>query len=191
MSDDDITTIFSERGQLPLSSASLDHLPPEKAARILKEVSQAGILVAGNVGTGKTFLLHALAKRFGDLAMMANASRWINDFRADALGLEPPHFKHGRVTYNPAHYQAPPDVIQRAFAARYVMIDDLGVHKPTSFAEEQLYLLIDERISKRKSLAVVTNEMPDAIERINPRIFDRLRTLHPVFLIGESRRGGE
>ena len=151
-----------------------------------------GLLVFGNVGTGKTHLCYAISYLV-EGSMVGRAVDWITDFRADACGRPPKHFEAPKVTqrYNPAIYIAPkdpPTVMERAEAAPLVLIDDLGAHRPMDFAEEQIYSLIDFRTAHERPIVVTTNLTRSQLTDRNPRVADRLRYLNPVGLTGESRR---
>jgi DNA replication protein DnaC len=170
---------------------------PKKVQQVIREATDPGrdvhgAILVGNVGTGKTHLCAAVAKtRPG--TMMGTAVEWINDFRAEAAGRIPRHFGVPKVeaSYNPAVYvppKAPPTVMDRAMDAPLVIIDDVGAHRATDFAEEQLYQLIDYRTANRLCLVVSTNMTDSQIGEINPRVADRLRYLRPVLLGGKSMR---
>jgi DNA replication protein DnaC len=170
---------------------------PEKVRQVIKEATDPGrdvhgAILVGNVGTGKTHLCAAVAKtRPG--TMMATAVEWINDFRSEAAGRVPRHFGRPEVkpSYNPAVYippPLPPTVMERAMDAPMVVIDDVGAHRATDFAEEQLYQLIDHRTANRLCLVVSTNMTAIQLSEMNPRVADRLRYLRPILLGGMSRR---
>jgi len=67
-----------------------------------------------------------------------------------------------------------------------LILDDLGVQKETEWADEQLDFIIDFRYERYKPLVVTTNL---ALDKLTPRIADRLWEGTLVHLKGQSFRG--
>jgi len=66
-------------------------------------------------------------------------------------------------------------VIEVCYGADVLLLDDLGLEKPSDWVVEQLTSLIDERWRNNRLLAVGTNESHITIEeRLGPRIASRL-----------------
>lgn len=157
---------------------------------------EPGLLVFGNVGTGKTHLAHAIMHACGtheSSIMLGRAVDWIEDFRREAGRRKLKHFGDPVVhaAYNPAVYiepEDPPCLMDRAQETEIVIIDDLGAHRAMSFSEEQLYALIDWRTAHEATLVVTTNLTKSQLTERNPRVADRLRYLKPIPLTGDSKR---
>lgn len=135
-----------------------------------------GILFYGSVGTGKTFLAHAIANALIDKCVdviVTNFSRILNTLQAckdrqrelDALN-----------SYS------------------LLVIDDLGAERSSDFAREMVYSVIDQRGQVGLPLIVTTNlsidEMQNTQDMQLRRIYDRLLYLCniPFLMNGTSRR---
>ena len=150
-----------------------------------------GLFVAGDIGTGKTFLASCLAAdlvRRGRVVQWCNASRMLREIRES--------FGNARVSEA--------DVLRRFTAPGLLVIADLGKERPTEWAMEQLFCIVNERYDKRRPLVVTTNYGgEELVRRLTPRagadgcqddttaraIVDRLRAMcQLVVLEGESWR---
>lgn len=98
-----------------------------------------------------------------------------------------------------AHYETAPDILSMlregyktdSFDERMklladidlLVLDDLGAERGTDWAEEQLYVLLNNRYRSALPLVVTTNERLESTKKIHPRIVSRLRQ-------GTERAGG-
>lgn len=133
------------------------------------EVRGMGLLLWGNVGTGKTFIAACVANALMEKRIsvfMTNFSRIMN-YMMGMAGTD-------RNAYL--------DELNRY---RLLVIDDLGVEHDSSFAVEQVFSVIDSRCQSGKPMLITTNlgigEMREPRDIPHARIFDRvLAHCYPV-----------
>ncbi|MCD8003614.1 MAG: ATP-binding protein [Clostridia bacterium] len=121
-----------------------------------------GMLLWGDVGTGKTFfagcIANALLER-GIPVLMVNFARLLNTLG----GLYP----DDRIAYT--------DGLN---SYDLLIIDDFGAERNTEFANEQIFNVIDSRYRSRKPLIVTTNltlsELKNPTELARCRIYSRI-----------------
>lgn len=138
-----------------------------------------GLLLFGDVGTGKTYFAACIANALiddGYPVLMTNFSKIIN-----ALS--------GFNTEDKNAY------INSLNNYKLLIIDDLGVERQSDFAMEQVYNVIDSRYKNGQPIIVTTNISIEDIK--NPadikykRIYDRIIEMTiPIKVSGTSRREG-
>lgn len=134
-----------------------------------------GLLLYGNVGTGKTYAACEVANELinrGYPVKVTNFAEIINDLQA---------------TFEKQEY------IERLNDNALLVIDDLGIERDTAFAKEQVYNVIDSRYRAGLPMIITTNLTIDKIKNINEieykRIYERiLEKCHPIEVTGENRR---
>ena len=137
----------------------------------------ASVILSGPTGTGKTYQAWAMWRRWA--IAFAQANHCIPE----------------------AHFYTAPDLLERlrrSFDGEPVrlstnsmlVIDDLGVERPTEWVMEQLYRLIDERYRMRAPLIVTTNLNGRELRaRLGDRLVSRLAEMcHAVRIEGKDRR---
>lgn len=146
----------------------------EKWPEVLKQ--NYGILFYGSVGTGKTFLAHAIANALiaqGVSVLVTNFSKILN------------------VVMSSRDRQ---QILDSLNAYQLLVIDDLGAERGTDFAREITYAVIDQRGQAGLPLIITTNlslkEIKETSDMSLRRIYDRLETLCPITICmdGASRR---
>lgn len=134
-----------------------------------------GLLLYGSVGTGKTYSACEVANALIDKGypvLVTNFARIINSLQA---------------TFNRQEY------IDSFNRFPLIVIDDLSAERDTSFANEQVFQIIDARYRIKLPMIITTNLSIEALKNpqdINKqRIYDRiLERCFPVEVSGQSRR---
>lgn len=135
-----------------------------------------GLLLYGNVGTGKTYFAACVANALidkGYLAMMTKFSRLTNQIQGKFEGKQ--------------------EFIDNLNFYDLLIIDDLGVERTTEFMQETVYNIIDGRYRSGLPFIITTNLTIDEIKKPQniscSRIYDRiLERCFPVEVSGGSRR---
>ncbi len=139
--------------------------------------SDTGLLLYGDVGSGKTFLAACIANSLIDqeyYVMMVNLPSLIASMNAE--------YGERRDYYM--------DKIGRA---DLLILDDFGVERGTEYSIEQVYEIVNARYKTGKPLVVTTNlsmqELRDEPGIGKRRIYDRIvEKCIPLMVRGESRR---
>lgn len=134
-----------------------------------------GLLLYGNVGTGKTYAACEVANALIDKGypvLVTNFARIINALQA---------------TFEKQEY------IDSFNRFSLLVIDDLGIERNTEFAKEQVFNIIDSRYRAGLPMIITTNLSIDKIKKPNDiengRIYDRiLERCFPIEVSGQSRR---
>lgn len=121
-----------------------------------------GLLIWGNVGTGKSFAAGCIANALIDKGvpvLMTNFSRILNSL----MGM----FSEDRSEF-----------IDGFNKYELLIIDDLGIERNSEFALEQVYNIVDSRYRSKKPLIVTTNltldELKHPPELARRRIYNRI-----------------
>lgn len=121
-----------------------------------------GLLLWGDVGTGKSFIAGCIANALldrGEKVLMTNFARLLNRLTDLHSG--------DRNAYIDSFNRYP-----------LLIIDDLGMERNSEFAREQVFSVIDSRYRSQLPLIVTTNLTLDELKRPNDlaksRIYDRV-----------------
>mgnify|MGYP005817050377 CR=1 FL=1 len=118
------------------------------------------LVFVGPPGSGKTHLLEAIGRQFLDQG------------RTVRYELVAHLLQRLRSSYNMNEESR---VMEVCYGADVLLLDDLGMEKPSDWVREQITSLVDERWRNNRLLAVGTNENHTTIEeRLGPRISSRL-----------------
>lgn len=134
-----------------------------------------GLLLYGDMGTGKTFAACEVANALidkGHPVLVTNFARVLNTLQD---------------TFHKQEY------IDSLNDFQLLIIDDLGVERGTEFAREQVYNIIDSRYRARLPMIITTNlsikELKSLDDISTGRIYDRiLERCFPIEFKGESHR---
>lgn len=135
-----------------------------------------GLLFYGPVGTGKSHIAACIANEVvnqGYLCKMTNISTMVNELQASFDG-------RAEYIYNLQKYDL-------------LIIDDFGIERASEYMNEQVFNIIDSRISSGLPMIVTTNlsieDMANAPNIDSRRVYQRiLEHCHPVEITGSSRR---
>lgn len=138
--------------------------------------SGKGLLLYGNVGTGKTFLAACVVNALIDKGypcLMTNFSRLANQIAGMWEGKQ--------------------EYIDSLGQFALVAIDDLGVERDTEYMNEHVTTIIDSLYRSKVPMIITSNYTPkqltDDCEIRKRRVYDRmLERCHPVKVDGASRR---
>ena len=136
-----------------------------------------GLLLWGDVGTGKSFLAACIANALlekGVPVLMTNFSKILNQMGA---------------MYSDERYR----YIASFKRFSLLIIDDLGIERNTEYALEQVYAVVDERYKAGLPLIITTNltisQLRNPEDVAHARIYSRiLEMCTPVHVPGLDRR---
>ena len=145
----------------------------EKYADSYPDTAKPNLVLMGNSGLGKTFMINAITARLierGHEPVKVTAPRLFEAMRRQ-------------------HYYGVEgeDAISRYVNAPVLLIDDLGTEPlMKNITVEYLYLILSERFAARRHTVIATNLMPEELkeryfERVSSRILDR--NLGDVYLL--------
>ena len=139
--------------------------------------SGMGLLLWGDVGTGKSFFAGCIANALleqGIPVLMTNFARILNALT-------------GMYSVDRNEY------IDSLNSYELLIIDDLGIERSTDYAMEQIFNVIDSRYRSRKTMIICTNltlaELQQPCDLAHARIYDRiLEICVPIMINGPSFR---
>lgn len=137
-----------------------------------------GLLLWGNVGTGKTFSATCIANALLDRGISVVMTSF-----AKLLGVS-------------KGFGIDEEMIAELNRARLLIIDDLGAERNTDFALEKVYSIIDSRYQSGLPMILTTNldlqEMQMCTDIRYKRVYERiLEVCYPVRILGVSLRKAE
>jgi len=147
-------------------------------ARNYAENPEDWLLLTGGYGCGKTHLAAAIANervRRGYPALFI---------------VVPDLLDHLRATYapnSPVSYDKRLDEIR---TASLLILDDLGTHSATPWAQEKLYQIFNYRYNARLPTVITASTDADIDDRLKSRLLDVGRCMH-LFIDAPSFRGSE
>lgn len=156
------------------AAAALDDLDGgylEPIRRWIAERDSITLVLAGNIGTGKTYAAYAI----GNYAV-AHGS-WVEAWNVHDLLLA-------------MRPDGDASAYRRATTVPLLILDDLGASTPSGWAKEQMLALVNARVSNRFRTVVTTNVSSVVLrDTWEPRMVDRLtEDSTSLVFAGESRR---
>ena len=135
-----------------------------------------GLLLFGNVGTGKTYYAACIANHLIDRGLrvkMTNFARMTNHLQG--------------------MWEGKNEYIDELCAYPLIIIDDLGAERKSEFMQEMIFNIIDSRYRTGLPFIITTNLTKEQLTKPDDisyaRIYDRiLERCFPVKVEGESRR---
>ena len=166
-------TFANDNGQNPLMAKARAYVEHWDDAY----KNNAGLLLFGDVGTGKSFFAGCIANALLEKdvpVLMTNFPSILNRL----TGM----FAEDRL-----------DFVASMDAYDLLIIDDLGVERSTEYAMEQMFTVIDSRYRSRKPMIITTNLKLDGIKHpsdlAHARIYDRiLERCAPILFAGKDFR---
>jgi len=123
----------------------------------------AGLTLGGLPGTGKTHLAVAITRALverGVSAVIVNVPQLFLTLRSSFHGEQPRRFD---------------ELLELVTGCEHLVLDDLGRERPTEWARETLYLVLDARYEDRRATSLTTNLDLDALRtRLGEPTVDRL-----------------
>ncbi len=138
------------------------------------------LLFLGNVGSGKTFLSNCIAKRVLDKGYSVI---YFSSFRLfQSLG--------DHMFRNEETETADSAFFQNIFDSGLLIIDDLGTESVNSFVRSQLFLILNERLLRKRSTIISSNlSLSRLKEDYSERSFSRLLDGYDLYMFkGEDLR---
>lgn len=137
------------------------------------------LLLYGDVGVGKTFLTHCVAKALLDTGH--SVIYFTGHELFDTLAKQKFHAQNQSTI---------PEAYNHILDCDLLIIDDLGTELSNSFSTSQLFLCINERFLRKKSTMISTNlSLGNISETYSERVFSRLSGNYRLIkLIGEDIR---
>lgn len=137
------------------------------------------IFLYGDTGLGKTFLSHCIAKELLD---STHSVIYFSAFRLFEL------FADSAFGRSDSDKQS--ELEQHIFECDFLIIDDLGTELVNSFVSSQLFLVLNERILRRKSTLISTNlALGTFADTYSERVFSRISSNYIMLkLIGDDIR---
>jgi DNA replication protein DnaC len=140
---------------------------------------QGWLMFLGGYGCGKTHLAAAIANyriEHGQPAFFA---------------VVPDLLDHLRATYSPTGPASYDERFQMVRSAPFLVLDDLGTHSATPWAQEKLYQIFNYRYNARLPTVITTNHELEEIDvRLRSRLVDPDLTLIVTILAPDFRRSG-
>lgn len=137
------------------------------------------IFLYGETGLGKTFLSHCIAL---ELLESTHSVIYFTAFRLFELFSD--------TAFGRRNDSRQSELEQHIFECDFLIIDDLGTELVNSFVSSQLFLVLNERILRKKSTLISTNlDLGTFADTYSERVFSRISSNYLMLkLIGDDIR---
>ena len=132
------------------------------AMEFAHRVSVPWLVLCGPIGCGKTHLCYAVANKMTQAGVVVRF--WNVAYLLDVI-----RSTYGQKQAEDAPHESAEDMV---YTPTVLILDDLGVEKPSDWVTEKLFEVIDRRYSEGKGLMVTTNE---SLVRLSPRLQSRFK----------------
>jgi DNA replication protein DnaC len=163
------------------------HLPPDKQINLRRayescinfaEHPEGWLLITGAYGCGKTHLAAAIA----NARLAANQSA--------IFMVVPDLLDYLRSTFGPQSELRYDSLFEQLRAAPLLILDDLGAHASTPWAQEKLFQLLNHRYNAQLPTVITTNQRLDELDpRLRSRLQDVSLVHHLLILAPDFRTG--
>lgn len=140
-------------------------------------VNGTGLLLVGDVGTGKSTLASAIANELllqGYTVKFTNFSHIMDVYESKDNNVKKLNYLESLNRYH------------------VLVIDDYGIERKSSAMQELIYKVINGRYEAKKPMIITTNKNPEPNNLDERRVFDRIISVcHRIKMDGESRRLAE
>jgi DNA replication protein DnaC len=145
-----------------------------KAAQKFAKRPSGWLVFTGSYGCGKTHLAAAIGNyraQEGDVPMLV---------------VVPDLLDHLRATFNPASNVSYDQRFDEVRSARLLILDDLGTHSATPWAQEKLFQIFNYRYNAELPTVITTSNLS---EKVDPRLVSRMQderlcTILPITVPG-------
>ncbi len=149
------------------------------AARAYADQPRGCFMLVGGSGTGKTHLAAGIANR-----LMERGEAVFFTFVPDLLD-------HLRATYGPEAEVSYDELFEQVKTVPVLVLDDLGRHSATPWAEEKVYQVLNHRYLAELPTIVTSSVPPDRLDaRLQQRLLDP-RTSRVMDLGAAASAGGQ
>lgn len=156
-----------------------------------------GLLFIGGVGSGKSHLAAAIANAIMDYVPIpdSTAEGCGQGLACDITPYSGVRFvgtvallEQLRASFNDS--ESAQNIIRRYREANLLILDDLGAEKPSDWARERLFDIIDFRYSECLPTIITTNaNIPELRQKLGDRICDRIRSMCAAYtVVSKSHR---
>jgi DNA replication protein DnaC len=155
-----------------LGDLDWEHVEPVEAQNTLREyvghiagylAESFGLILSGPVGCGKTHLAIGVAKiacAYGYGVLFVNVPAWFQELRDG---------------YASSSSLSEREWLDEMREVAVLVLDDLGAEKPSDWARERLYVVINHRSLSRRPTFITTNRSLEELEHaIGERVMSRL-----------------
>ncbi len=165
---------YSELG--PLNRLTFDNLWPQgrsdepekqqwfshcyQVAKSFAQEPKGWLLLTGPSGCGKTHMAAAIA------------NECLKQGLPTFFVVVPDFLDHLRTTFRPDSDVAYDELFERARATHLLVLDDLGAHSSTAWAEEKLFQILNHRFNTQLPTVVTTISLEQLNERLRTRLAD-------------------